>query len=238
MIRKRFDAYPDAFVFRPLQVVRSQHVTPQLVRVTLGGESIGEISSLAPDDDVRVQIPERFDDTPLPPTVELQPYKLVYPENAPPTVLRALTIRAFRPEHLELDIEIALHGEGILSRWAEQARPGQRVTMGGPYGAMLWEGGDDHYYLIGDATALPAIARFVESLPPEAVATAVIEVADAGEEQVWGQPERGSLTTIWLHRDGRRPGRTSLLEDAIEDLPIPTESTVIFAAGESAQCDV
>ncbi|MGC4193096.1 MAG: siderophore-interacting protein [Thermomicrobiales bacterium] len=234
MIHTRYVQASGAFVFRPVEVVRSERVTPQMMRVTFGGESVSEIQSLAADDDVRIQFPERFDETPLPPVVEFQPFRLVYPANAPPSVIRALTIRALRPDQREIDIDIALHGVGILTKWAEQAAPGQRATIGGPRGSTVWEGEPDVFYLIGDPTALPAIGRFVESLPSGAAATVVAEVEDAAEEQQWTVPAGATLTTIWLHRRGQAPGRTTLLDTAIATLPAPTASTAIFAAGESS----
>lgn len=234
MVSKRFEKLPSAYKHRPLEVIRRQQITPRMVRVTLGGAAMDEIKSMAPDDNIRIQIPEAFDDIPLPPVVEFQPFRLVYPENAPPGVIRALTVRALRPEQQELDIEIALHDVGILSRWAMQARHGQRVTVSGPGGSTLWDGMAERFYLLGDATALPAISRFVETLPSGTAATVVAEVEDAAEEQMWLHPAGTTLRTTWLHRNGQTAGQTTLIEDVIGDLPAPNASTVIFAAGESA----
>lgn len=235
VIGKRYEMRPGAFVFRPAEVVRTHRVTPRLARITIGGEAISDMRSLAPDDDIRVQIPDRFDDTPLPPIVEFQPFQLIYPENAPPSTIRALTIRALRPAHQELDIEIALHNESFLSRWAEQARPGQQVTVGGPRGSTIWAGSIDQYYLIGDATALPAIGHFTGSLAEDVTASIVAEVADAAEEQAFTHPAGATVHATWLHHAGHPSRDISALEAALSELPEPTESTAIFAAGESAR---
>ena len=57
----------------------------------------------------------------------------------------------------------------------------------------------DFYVVIGDETALPAVATVLDAIDP-ARAMTFLEVADAAEEQVLP----GAVT--WVHRDGRRAG--------------------------------
>ena len=86
--------------------------------------------------------------------------------------------------------------------------------MLGPGGGVLKLA--PRYLFVGDETALPAISRIVEELPSNARATALIEVADRGEEQVL--PPRPGIELNWLSRNGRAAGSTSLLTDALRAL--------------------
>lgn len=47
--------------------------------------------------------------------------------------MRTYTIRALRPARAEVDVEFVLHGDnGPASRWAMDARPGDRLAMTAP----------------------------------------------------------------------------------------------------------
>ncbi|MGQ3027409.1 MAG: siderophore-interacting protein, partial [Ferrovibrionaceae bacterium] len=126
-----------------------------------------------------------------------------------------------------LDIDFVLHdGTSPGCDWARRSRPGDIVGMIGR-GAMgprpaNW------YLLAGDETGLPGIARILEGLPDTAHGVALIEVADAAEEQALRCPP--GIELRWLHRDGSRPGTTTLIIDAVRALPWPTQGSV-FAWG-------
>ena len=81
--------------------------------------------------------------------------------------MRDYTPRRYDLDTLELDIDFVLHGDGPASTWAEQAKPGQFLHIGGPRGSMIVPDIFDSYLLIGDETALPAIARRLEGLAAE-----------------------------------------------------------------------
>lgn len=97
--------------------------------------------------------------------------------------MRDYTPRRFDLKTGELDIDFVLHGDGPASTWAAQAQPGQTLHIGGPRGSMVVPDMFDSYLLIGDETALLAIARRLEELSANCRATVVVEVENAAEEQ-------------------------------------------------------
>jgi hypothetical protein len=105
------------------------------------------------------------------------------------------------------------------------ARPGDLVGVRGPVGRPLPAA--DRYLLVGDETALPVIARTLEALPTSAKGVAIIEVADASEQQ----PIRfaAGVELRWLHRSGAEPGTTSLLVDAVRGVEMPAGGIRIHA---------
>jgi NADPH-dependent ferric siderophore reductase len=216
--------------FRLLQVRRVQRITPAMVRVTLGGDALTGFASAAHDDHVKLFFPAPGEERPVLP--EAGPNGSVFPEGVARPVARDYTPRRFDPEAGELDIDFALHGDGPATQWAAQASPGQWLGVGGPRGSFLVHGSFHAWLLVGDATALPAIARRLEELPAHARAIAVVEVADAAERQALAS--RASVDAVWVERGDALPGTPHLLRDAVMALALPAGDIYAWVAAEAA----
>lgn len=131
---------------RTLLVSQVTHPHPALARVVLQGEDLADFVSLSFDDHV----------------------KLFVPDGAGGEARRDYTPRAFDPVQRTLTIDFALHGDGLATRWARQAAPGQTLRVGGPRGSMIIDPDLDWHLLAGDACALPAIRRRLAELPAAA----------------------------------------------------------------------
>src|SRR5215470_17078434 len=166
---------------RLLQVREVSRLTPKMVRIVVGGEALAGFVSAAHDDHVKLLFPQPGQDKPVLPTPT--PNGPVYPEGAPRPAARDYTPRSYDAAANTLTIDFVLHGEGPATSWAAQAQPGHFLGIGGPRGSFIVPDDFDWYLLAGDETALPAIGRRLEELPPGTHALVVVEVADAGEEQ-------------------------------------------------------
>lgn len=215
--------------FRLLQVRAVKQVTPRLLRVTLGGDDLAGFVSAAYDDHVKLFFPAPGQERPAVPSPG--PNGMVFPEGQPRPPARDYTPRRYDPAAGELDIEFALHGDGPAAEWAQQAAVGQYLGVGGPRGSFVVDGAFDGYLLVGDETALPAIARRLEELPADARATVVVEVADAAEEQVFST--RAQAQVHWIHRNGAQPGNPELLAGAVSALRKPEGDWYVWVAAES-----
>jgi len=144
-------------------------------------------------------------------------------------VKRRYTIRAVRPETGELDLDVALHGPGAGAAWGATAAPGDAISFQGPRGKLEVRPAPTQL-LVGDESALPAIAVIAESLPADERAVAVIEVEDASEEQ----PVRGQVVR-WVHREGSAPGTPDHLLPAVRDLlpSLDVTGTRAYLLGET-----
>jgi NADPH-dependent ferric siderophore reductase len=213
---------------RRLQVVRTQQVTPQLLRVTLGGADLDGFVSASFDDHIKVFFPPPGESEPALP--QPGPDGIVFPEGKPRPPARDYTPRRYDAAAQELDIEFVLHGDGPASTWAAQARPGQILGVGGPRGSFVIPQGFDWHLLVGDDTALPAIVRRLEELPATARAIVVLEVESATAQPPL--PGGANLQVHWLHRNGAPEG--SLLEAAVRGLVLPDGEGYVWAAGEAA----
>ena len=213
---------------RLLQVLRTQLLSPQLLRVTLGGEDLADFTSGSFDDHIKVFFPAPGAERPVLPVVG--PDGIVFPEGQPRPQARDYTPRRYDPVASELDIELVLHGDGPASTWAAQARPGQYLGVGGPRGSFVIPTEFDWHLLIGDDTALPAIARRVEELGPDARVIVVAEVTSATAQIPLAVGPRAQVH--WLHREDQPEG--SLLAPALRSVDLPAGEGYVWAAGEGA----
>jgi NADPH-dependent ferric siderophore reductase len=208
---------------RRLQVLRVVDLTPRMRRITLGGPELAGFVSLGTDDHVKLMFPQNAAEQAALETLVLGAGK----DNGPLPAMRDYTPRRYDLDTLELDIDFVLHGDGPASTWAEQAQPGQFLHIGGPRGSMIVPDMFDSYVLIGDETALPAIARRLEGLAANRRALVVIEVENGAEQQKLDSPAQ--VNVIWVLREG---GRNNLL-NTVKQLQIPGGSLYAWVATET-----
>ncbi|MFF3606174.1 siderophore-interacting protein [Streptomyces sp. NPDC002463] len=210
------------------RVVHTERITPHMVRVVLGGPGLdGFAADTYTDHYVKllfapegVSYPEPFD---------MERIRAEFPREQWPTT-RTYTVRAWDPVHRELTIDFVVHGdEGLAGPWAARAQAGETVRFLGPGGGYAPDAAADWHLLAGDESALPAIAAALEQLPEGARAHALIEIADAAEEQKLATAT--GIEVTWLHR-GDRPAGEALVE-AVTALDFPAGDVHAFVHGEA-----
>lgn len=158
---------------RELTVLRKQMVTPNMVRVTLGGEGMAQFPADQASAYVKLMFPQPGQERPL---------------------LRTYTVRAQREG--EIDIDFVKHQDaGPACRWALSTQPGDTLMVGGPGPKRLIDPEGDWFLLVGDMTALPAISVSLEQLPADARGHAVIEVIS--EEDIQPLKTPANLQLHW-----------------------------------------
>ena len=208
---------------RRLEVLRVVDLTPRMRRITLGGPELAGFLSLGTDDHVKLLFPQNAAEQAALETLVLGAGK----SDGPMPAMRDYTPRRYDLDTLELDIDFVLHGDGPASTWAEQAEPGQFLHIGGPRGSMIVPDMFDSYLLIGDETALPAIARRLEGLPANRRALVIIEVENGKEQQVL--ESAAQVNVIWVLREG---GKDHLLS-TVRQIKVPTGSLYAWVATET-----
>jgi NADPH-dependent ferric siderophore reductase len=215
--------------FRLLQVKRVQPLTPHLIRVTFTGDDLHDFESASFDDHIKVFFPAPGADRPVLPSAG--PNGPVFPEDQPRPVARDFTPRRYDRAARELDIEFAMHEAGPAATWAAQAKVGQYLGIGGPRGSLVIPTGFDWHLLIGDETALPAIARRLTELPAGTRVAAVLEVADPSARMNFDT--EAELHAVWRYRS-ESPYRGAALLQAVRETYLPEGEGYVWAAGESA----
>ncbi len=206
---------------RRLDVLRVTDITPHMRRITVGGPELAGFVSLGSDDHIKLFFAETPEQQ-----AALENMTFGGDKEGPKPAMRDYTPRRYDLELGELDIDFVLHGDGPASTWAEQAAPGQHLYIGGPRGSMIVPDMFDSYLLIGDETALPAIARRLEELPANRQVLALIEVPNAAEQQEL--KSAANVEVQWLHREAGQD-----LLSAVKGITLPSGSLYTWIATES-----
>ena len=232
-------SFQEAIVRRDLTVSRIEDITPRYRRIVLTGEDLEAgypFRRFAPLDHVKAYFPDAE-------SGEIVAYRQtaeggweVDSDTGHP-IRRDYTPRAWDPQARELSLDFVLHDHGVAGRWAQGARVGEALTLMGPRANWLLPEDYPRYLAAGDETALPALARLIEEAPAGAQVTALIEVADAQEEQPLTPAPGVTLDLRWIHRDTAHVGEgdVSAVETAMRALTLPGDLDGLFVvvAGEA-----
>lgn len=193
---------------RSLEVLAVERLTPHMIRITLGGPELAGFTSPSPDDHIKIFIPG-LDGSPT---------------------RRDYTPRRYDPQNGTLLLDFVNHHGGPAAAWARAAKPGDLLEIGGPRGSQVVSGVIDHWLLVGDETALPAIGRRVEELPPRSSVTTVIAVPGAEDEQVF--VTNANHAAHWVHRSMDMADDAAATLAALKNIQIP-ERTFVWVGAEA-----
>lgn len=105
-----------------------------------------------------------------------------------------------------MTIDFVVHGsEGLAGPWAAAVQPGETVRFLGPGGSYTPDPAADWHLLVGDESALPAIAASVERAPEGARMVVLLEVEGPDEELKIAAPPGADI--VWLHAGSARSAR-------------------------------
>ncbi|MFF2389619.1 siderophore-interacting protein [Agromyces sp. NPDC058104] len=216
-----------------VEVADAVRISPHFVRLTVAGDELAGWRHLGFDQWFRLAVPTagdtRFDN--LADTYDMAGYLryLTLPKATRP-VIRNYTVREFRPDSLELDIDFVVHGDdGVAGPWASGLPVGAAVALidqGCGYRPVEAE----HTLLVGDESAMPAVLGILRDLPRDARGQAIIELPDLADRQHVDAPD--GVDVHWIVRRPEQPAGRAALEH-LHELSIPETSVYAFVAGES-----
>ncbi|MFH5227194.1 siderophore-interacting protein [Antrihabitans spumae] len=227
------------------KVLASKQISPNFVRVTVGGEGLAQFAPMGFDQWFRFFFArEGQDELRLPTKASNLWYAqfLLMSKDSRPGV-RNYTVRSFRAagegqfgDTAEIDIDFVTHGDaahgdlGIASAWASSVEAGNEV-------ALLDEGliynpvdNVDWHLLAGDESALPAIVGILNSAPKDARIEAFIEIAHADDAQEIAGPDGANVHWIVRKDAHGRPGVEVV--EAVKKATLPDGPCYAFLAGE------
>ena len=139
------------------QVMSTQQLTPSLVRVVLGGDGLRDFAMPATTDAyVNLAFPPA--DAPYAAPFDPAEVREAHPRELWPA-RRRYTVRSWDPSARELTLDFVVHGDvGVAGAWASSARPGDLLVLEGPSGGYHPDPEADWHLMVGDESALPAIA--------------------------------------------------------------------------------
>jgi NADPH-dependent ferric siderophore reductase len=199
-----------------VRVARVTPLTPSFVRVTLTGDDLDSFASIGLDQRIKLLLPipgHGFTD--LPDGPDLWTFWRDLPDETR-NPLRTYTVRSFRPDARELDIDFVDHGAtGPAGRWIAQATTGDELRIVGP---VVPDSQEDlphtsvefdasrtgRVLLAGDETAAPAICAILEALDVTAVGHVFIEVPTDDDRLPVTAPS--GVEVRWIARNGASHG--------------------------------
>lgn len=212
---------------RPVEVARVENLSPHMVRITVTGEALADWPEGDPTGHCKVFLPAEGETEPALP--EMGPDGLVYPKDRPRPVVRTYTPRRIDRDAKELVLDFVLHGHGEASTWAQSAKPGMKLAVGGVGRGYVIDTDATKFHLAGDEAAIPALAVLLESLPTSAQITVDIEVR--GEDAHIVMPEHPNARLQWhTLAAAEQPGST--LINALADVA-PDDQLRIWVATEA-----
>jgi NADPH-dependent ferric siderophore reductase len=212
-------------------VVRTERLSPSMVRVVLGG---GDLDRFLMVDATDAYVNLAF-------RPEVASYHAVFdpravrdsvpPEEAP--VRRRYTVRSWDQAACELTLDFVVHGdEGVAGPWAMAATVGDPLVLEGPGGGYRPSPSADWHLLVGDESAFPAVAASLEALSPDALA--VVRLLCDGPDHELELTSPGRVDLQWLHRTGASDDAELLLA-SLRDTYFPRGEVHAFVHGEAEE---
>lgn len=215
---------------RLLQVKRITPLSPSIRRITLSGDDLNGFLSASFDDHIKLFLPESPGKKPNLPVVGEKGVE--FDESLPKPLTRDYTPRRYNPDTNELDIDFVLNHEGPASSWASQADVGHYLGVAGPRGSFVIPAGFDWHLLMGDETAIPAIARRLEELPASSKAIVIIKIASEGSKIALQGSCDIDVRWVLQDRDALPEDEAEALAASLGELVLPAGEGYVWAAGE------
>lgn len=215
-----------------IEVIGREQISPHIIRVTFGGEDLERFDYKGFDQWFRLAIPvkddARFDNLPKKFGIGGYLKYLTLPKGTRP-VIRNYTIRQFRENPAEMDVDFVVHGtDGIAGPWAAAVEPGEEAAFIDQ--GCGWSPVDAaRNVIVADESGMPAALGILRDLPRDAMGDAIIETFDERDRQFVNAPD--GVAVRWVVRgEHEEPGAAAL--PALRELA-PGSDLYAFAVGES-----
>lgn len=209
--------------FRELDVLRVERVNAGFQRIVLGGEALKDFSSRGFDDHTKVFFPAPGT-TFVPPVVTEE--GIDWGEGVRPQARDYTPL--FDAENNELVLDFFVHDGGVASRWALEAKVGDKLTIGGPRGSLVVPEDYAWQLYVCDESGMPALRRRLEAIASLKVRPeihAVVTVGDASYKTYFAHLSGFNITWIVGHSE-------QAAADQLAALTVPAEDYFIWLTGE------
>ncbi|HEY0188056.1 MAG TPA: siderophore-interacting protein [Cellulomonas sp.] len=217
-----------------LTLVRRRRLSPHLVRATIGGQELAGFVPLGGDQCFRLFFPRTGQTILRMPTLAnngwMAQYFLMSSSTRPH--VRSYTVRAFRPEALELDVDFVVHGDGPASTWVQNAEPGSPVGLFDEGRMYQLREGAAWQLLVADESGLPAALAIAEETPTTVPTRLIVEVPSNDDAFDTELGEHVRVTWLPRRTTSVQPGHRAL--ETTVAAPVPPGAGSVFVAGENA----
>ncbi|WP_321385730.1 siderophore-interacting protein [uncultured Vibrio sp.] len=174
---------------KELVVTHTETITPNMQRLTLQGEALGQFPVDCEGSYIKLLFNEMGGTD----------VHAVAEDKRP--LMRTYTIRRYHPETCSIEVDFVRHMTqdlqcGFAARWAMAAQKGDTINIVGPGSISNLNTDAEWFFMAADMTALPALSAKIRTLSGEAKGYAVISVLSAADIQPLHAP--AGMELIWL----------------------------------------
>jgi NADPH-dependent ferric siderophore reductase len=215
------------------EVVRTARTSPSFVTVTIGGPELAEFVYTGYDQSIRLFFRRDGQQDLTMPAMSNNAWiaQFLLTRTSIRPWVRNYTVRAFRPDSLEMDIEFALHGDGTPA-----TAFATRAAAGDPVG--IFDEGTGYRptktpaLLVADESAVPAVLAILDQSPKGFQAHVYLEVPRTEDIRELDTPS--GVTVHWVARDGSPEVPGQLVLNTLKAAELPKGPFYTWVAGESA----
>lgn len=213
---------------RPVTVTDRTELTPRMLRLTLEGEGLRELTVDRAAASIRLLVPTPGSDELVIP--EWDGNEFLLPDGSRPA-LRTFTPLRLDSEAGRLDLEIVRHPGGAVSEWAETVQTGAPAAISGPGTGYDHPAGAERLIVLADETALPAAIQVAEAAPDGLTVELHVEIIGDDAKRPVELADRHTI--VWhVTEPGETPG--GRLVDAVRSIDHLDDDTFVWAAGEAS----
>ena len=229
MTKTKADKYPqrvrNELRFRELTVLRVERAGAAFQRIVLGGEALEGFASHGFDDHTKLFFPEpgaAF----TPPQVTEE--GIDWGEGVRPATRDYTPL--YDAERHELAYDFYIHDGGIASRWALEAKVGDKLVIGGPRGSLVVPEDYAWQLYVCDESGMPALRRRLlglRQLPARPQVTAIVTIADASYKDYLADLDGFNIDWVVGHNP-------AFVAERLAQVKVPAEDYFIWLTGEGA----
>ncbi|WP_237156829.1 siderophore-interacting protein [Photobacterium rosenbergii] len=212
---------------KQLTVVGNELITPNMIRLTLGGEGSQHFSQESAGQYVKFLF-----------TADGSTDISTLPEGQKP-MMRTFTVSGYQPDASTITIDVAKHElaelDGVItpdiggyaSRWAVKAQVGDVISLVGPRPIQAMPVDAEHFLLVADMTAQTALQGKLALLPDNAKGHVVLDVPTKADLQPLALSESVELVV--------NISSESSLSNCVKALELNTENLAVWCACEFSE---
>jgi len=211
--------------FRHITVASKTLVAGEFWRVTFHGSDLAGFNSAGFDDHIKLFFPQNSDDALQLP--QMTDEGIVWPNGARPPA-RDYTPLAFDGE-ASLTLDFYIHDGGVASNWAQQAKEGDRLIMGGPRGSLVVPTDYGFQLYVCDETGLPAFKRRQAAIEAQELHLFACVDEATGRDYL---PDLSGVNAHWLGSGAAEANKLDALIAALDSIAVPSSDYFIWLTGE------
>ena len=211
--------------FRHITVASKTLIAGEFWRIEFTGSDLAGFNSPSFDDHIKVFFPENAGSAMALP--QMTDDGIVWPGGVRPAARDYTPLTVNGTDSLTIDFYI--HDGGVASSWANDAKPGDQIAMGGPRGSCVVPVDYACQIYVCDETGLPAFKRRYAEMQAQQIHLLAYADENTGRDYLGDLP---NVQVTWLGSGTMQVDNLGPLIAQLDQISLPTEEYFIWLTGE------